>query len=238
MHNDERQDATSRRGFLGALGLAAGATAAAALPAGASAARSRPATPRAALRALLAGNQRYRSGQFTLRDYSPIGERRASGQAPFAAILTCADSRVSPPLAFDVERGNLFCAHVAGNSVDDGTLGSLEYAVAVLGVRLVMVLGHSDCGAVKAAIDVAAGRRSYPRDRYGAIGAVVDAVVPAVRDLPAGGNRLGRGIIANARLQAATLRRSGPIIAPAVERGDLAVVAALYRISDGRVRVV
>lgn len=238
MHENEWQDATSRRGFLGALGLAAGATAAAALPESASAARTRPASPQAALRALLAGNRRYRSGQMTLRDYSPIGEQRASGQAPFAAILTCADSRISPPLAFDVERGNLFCAHVAGNSVDDGTLGSIEYAVAVLGVELVMVLGHSDCGAVKAAIDVAGGRTSFPPERFGAIGAVVDAVVPAVRDLPAGRDQLGRGIAANARLQADLLRRRGPIIAPAVERGELAVVAAVYEIDGGRVRVM
>ena len=100
----------------------------------------------------MAGNERYRSGQVELRDYSPVGERIASAQKPFAAIIACADSRISPALIFDITHGNLFVSPVAGNSIDVGTLGSTEYAVAVLGVKLVMVLGHSDCGAVKATL--------------------------------------------------------------------------------------
>lgn len=195
-----------------------------------------PSTPDAALRALQRGNARYRAGDWRQRDYSPVGERRASAQAPFAAMLTCADSRIAPTLVFDVERGNLFGAHVAGNSVSDDVLGSLEYAVAVLEVPLIVVLGHTDCGAVKAAIDVVAGRTAFPSEQFGAIGAVVGRIEPAVRALDPQQRTLGRCIRANARAQARDLESRGPIIAPAVEAGTLAVVAAVYEIATGRVR--
>ena len=183
-----------------------------------------------------------REGARDAERHHGLGERQLRrraprvAQAPFAAILCCADSRVSPPLVFDVERGNLFAAHVAGNSVDTGTLGSIEFAVAVLKVPLVMVLGHSDCGAVKAALAVAHGTAAFPPATHGAIGAVVDRIVPAVRDVPE--EALARATVANARAQAALLRGSEPILAPAVRRGDLRVVAAVYRIGSGRVSLV
>jgi carbonic anhydrase len=175
----------SRRGFLAGLGGAAGAAALG--PVGAAEALARPGggraphpkTPTEALRLLQAGNKRYRQGKLQLRDYSPVGERRAAEQQPFAAIITCADSRISPELVFDVERGNLFVSRIAGNSIDTGTLGSTEYAVAVLGVQLVMVLGHSDCGAIKSAIEVVVNGKTYPESKYGEIGAVIDHLVPA-----------------------------------------------------------
>ena len=88
-----------------------------------------------------AGGQPPPQEKLQLRDYSPVGEKRASEQKPFAAIITCADSRISPELVFDVERGNIFVSRIAGNSIDQGTLGSAEYAVGVLGVKVVMVLG-------------------------------------------------------------------------------------------------
>src|SRR4051812_11398440 len=130
------------------------------------------------------GNRRHQSGRIELHDHSPVSEERASRQMPFAAILSCADSRVSPTLIFDVDRGNLFSSKVAGNSIDSGTLGSTEFAVKVLGVKLVMVLGHSNCGAGPAAIEVAKGEASFPRNEYGALGEVVDRIVPPIRELP------------------------------------------------------
>ncbi len=234
---DER---LSRRGLLGAgAAVAAGATGLAALaPAAADAAFPRPRTPNGALKALLHGNARYRRNVWSRKDYSPVGERRPTAQEPFAAVLTCADSRVSPPLIFDLERGNIFAAHVAGNSVDEGSLGSIEYAVAVLGVRVVMVLGHSDCGAVKAAMHVVDGSKVYDEEHYGSIGAFVGKVVPAVQALPEASRTLGRCVTSNARLQAAELAKRGPIIAPAVQQGKLRVVGAVYDIRSGRVRVV
>jgi carbonic anhydrase len=132
----------------------------------------------------------------------------------------------------------VFVSRVAGNSADAGTLGSTEYAVAVLGVRLVMVLAHSDCGAVKAAIKVAAGKESFPPDTFGAIGEVVGAIVGPVRSLPPARRTLARATVVNAQAQAKRFAARGPIIKPAVASGRIRVVAALYDIGSGRVSLV
>jgi carbonic anhydrase len=194
-----------------------------------------PKTPDEALAILRAGNQRYVNGQLELRDFSPVAEKIASTQKPFAAIITCADSRISPALVFDIIDGNLFVSRIAGNSVDVGTLGSTEYAVAVLGVQVVLVLGHSDCGAVKAAIKVATGKTSFPASKFGAIGEVVDAIVPTVKALPTAQQKLDPATLANAEAQAKKLAATGPIIAPAVAAGKLKVVSAVYDIASGKV---
>lgn len=197
-----------------------------------------PQTPDDALALLLKGNRRYQKSKLELRDYSPVGEDRANKQQPFAAIITCADSRVSPTLVFDLERGNIFVSKVAGNSIGVGTLGSTEYAVKVLGVKLVIVLGHSDCGAVKAAIGVANGTAGYPPEQYGAIGGVVGAVVPAIEAIPPQERTLDNSTVVNARAQAQDIAARDPIIKPAVEAGTLGVVAAVYNIANGKVSVV
>jgi carbonic anhydrase len=234
----------SRRRLLGGLGGAAaaatlgsvGAAEALARPGGGRA--PHPKNPAAALRVLEAGNGRYRREQLTLRDYSPVGERRAAEQKPFAAIITCADSRISPELVFDVERGNLFVSRIAGNSIDTGTLGSTEYAVAVLGVKLIMVLGHSNCGAVRAAIGVVSEGKQYPASKYGAIGGVIEHLVPTVRSLPADERTLERCVPANAISQANKIAAEGPIVAPAVAKGTVQVVAGVYNIANGAVSVI
>jgi carbonic anhydrase len=197
-----------------------------------------PKNPAEALALLVKGNRRYQKGKLELRDYSPVGEDRASKQMPFAAIITCADSRVSPTLIFDVERGNIFVSKVAGNSIDTGTLGSTEYAIKVLGVKVVMVLGHSDCGAVKAAIGVANGTSSYPPDKYGAIGGFVDKIVPSVQGLPPADRTLPNCVHVNARAQAADIAGRGPIVKPAIDAGQIAVVAAVYNIQNGKVILI
>jgi carbonic anhydrase len=240
----DRDPFLSRRRFLGGIGGVAGAAALGGL--GAADALGRPGggraphpkTPAEALKLLQAGNTRYRQEKLQLRDYSPVGERRAAEQKPFAAIITCADSRISPELVFDVERGNLFVSRIAGNSIDPGTLGSTEYGVAVLGVKLVMILGHSDCGAVKAAIGTVTEGKSYPTSKYGAIGDVIDLLVPTVKSLPADERTLGRCVPANAIAQAQDLARRGPIVKPAVESGSIQVVAAVYNIANGAVSIV
>lgn len=244
--DDEHDRGVSRRALLGRSAAAAGGALLGAGVAGgaladvvdARTAYTRPSTPDAALKALIEGNRRYRAGRWQRRDYSPVGERRAAAQKPFAAILACADSRVSPPLVFDVERGNLFAAHVAGNSADVGSTGSLEYAVGVLGVHLIMVLGHTDCGAVKAAIEVAGGKKTFPEAKFGSIGAVVDAIVPAVAGLDSSTRTLEASIVANARRQAKLLSSEGPIIPGAIAAGTLRIVAGVYDIATGIVRVV
>jgi carbonic anhydrase len=197
-----------------------------------------PETPAQALAALMEGNDRHLAGDRRLRSHSPLGEHHAEGQRPFAAIIACADSRVSPALIFDLDRGNLFVARVAGNSIDTGTLGSTEYAVAELRVQLVMVLGHNHCGAVNAAIAVSDGSAEYPAEQFGAIGAVVAAVVPSVRSLPADQRTPANCVEANARDQAEKLAETGPILRPGVEAGTLRVVAAVCDVESGRVELL
>lgn len=241
----DRESFLSRRRFLGGVGGVAGAAAlggvgaaeALAGPRGSGGKAPHPKTPTEALKLLEAGNRRYRQEKLTLRDYSPVGERRAAEQKPFAAIITCADSRISPELVFDLERGNIFTSRIAGNSVDQGTLGSTEYAVGVLGVKVVMVLGHSDCGAVKAAIGVVTEGKRYPASKYGAIGDFVDLLTPTVKSLPADERTLTRCVPANAIAQAQQLSHRGPIIAPAVASGQIKVVAGVYNIANGAVSV-
>jgi carbonic anhydrase len=228
----------TRRGVLGAGAAAAGAAALGANTAFAQRPLPAPRTPRQALRILLAGNRRWQRDQLHLKDYSPVRERAAESQKPFAAILTCADSRISTTLIFDVYRGNLFVARVAGNTADPELVGSLEYSVAVLGAKLIMVLGHSACGAVDAALGVVQGTKSFPPDKFGQIGTFVNPIVPVVQGLPPEQQTLNASIAANARAQAQTLAATDPIIKPAVAAGDLMVVAAVYNIANGRVSLV
>jgi carbonic anhydrase len=190
------------------------------------------------LKVLMDGNRRYVAGEVKSLDYNRLGDRIAETQKPLAAIITCADSRVSPSVIFDVGLGHVFVSRVAGNIMDAGTLGSTEYAVAVLGVHLVMVLGHSNCGAVRAAIEVANGKRTYPAKKYGAIGQVVDEVVGPVRGLPPSQRTLPRAIAANARAQAQRVAGRRPIISSALSSGQIQVVAAVYDIGSGRVSLV
>jgi carbonic anhydrase len=196
-----------------------------------------PKNPDEALALLLDGNRRHQEGNRELRDYSPA-EDRASSQRPFAAIISCADSRVSPTLIFDVERGNIFSSKVAGNIIDSGTLGSTEFAVKILGVKVVMVLGHSDCGAVKAAIEVANGTAAYPAGEFGAIGEVVNPIVPPIETIAKADRTVPRCISANARAQADDLASRGPIVRPAIDDGTIEVVAAVYDIGTGSVSLL
>jgi carbonic anhydrase len=232
----------SRRGFImsaaaGTAGLTVGGGAAAAIAASNGEQFPHPKTPDQAIKVLREGNKRFVKDQLELRDFSPVGERIASSQKPFAAIITCADSRISPSIVFDIHLGNLFVSRIAGNTIDTGTLGSTEYAVAVLKVKLVLVLGHSNCGAVKAAIDVANGKASYPRNKFGAIGPVVNLIVPAVKSLPRNRRTVPRVTTANAERQAQTLASKGPIIASAVKSGQIKVISAVYDIGSGRVNL-
>lgn len=198
--------------------------------------RSRhPASPREALALLAEGNGRHQRGELELHDHSSVGEERARRQEPFAAIIACSDSRVSPTLVFDLEPGNLFVSRVAGNGIDNATLGSTEYAIKVLGVKLVVILGHTDCGAVKAAMAVAEGTASYPPEEYGAIGAVIDRLVPAIEAVAAGERTVPACAAANADAQAAEIASREPIVKSAVDGGRIAVAAAVYDLATRQV---
>ena len=183
-------------------------------------------SPEQALQELLAGNQRYVAGQLTSTKQDPAALRAktAAKQEPFAAVLACADSRVPVELVFDQSIGQIFVTRVAGNIVTPEIIGSLEFAVAVVGVRVLLVLGHSSCGAVKAAMkgDAAPGQISslYPHLR----GAVEKS-----------GGDLAKAIEANAQIQADLLRTSSPVIRDAVKEGTLKVVAGVYDLASGKV---
>jgi carbonic anhydrase len=194
-----------------------------------------PKTPDEALAALMRGNERYATDQEQLKDYTHLGEEVASKQTPFAAVLSCADSRVSTTLVFDVARGNIFTVALAGNVSAPVAAGSLDYAVEVLGVPLVVVLGHSDCGAVRAALSVVTKGMKFPRSKYGGIGTFVDKITPTIRRLPKSRRTLDRAIEANARAQARSLAKRTPIFAKRVKDGRLKVVAATYDIATGHV---
>ncbi|HEX8393234.1 MAG TPA: carbonic anhydrase [Longimicrobium sp.] len=219
----------SRRAMLG---LAAGAAALAGLglpaPVHALAPRVPPTTPDEALRALIEGNRRFVAGQETEphRSMQRVRELAAS-QAPFAAILSCADSRVPVELVFDQGFGDLFVCRAAGNIATPELIGSLEFGTAVLGAKVLMVLGHSSCGAVKAAIENAA----VP----GQISSLYAHLHPAVRTA---GPDVARTVEENVRVQTALLRGSSPVIAGLVRENKLKVVGGVYDLATGAVRMV
>lgn len=188
--------------------------------------------PDAALALLLEGNQRFVSGTATHPHQS--GAHRASlaeGQKPFAIVLTCADSRVAPELYFDQGLGDLFVLRNAGNVLDDHIVGSIEYAVEHLHAGLIIVVGHSKCGAVGAA--VAGGHAP------GHIHTIVDSIKPAV-DAVKGqpGDPVDLTVRTHARRVAEILQRLDPIVGTAVKAGHVKVVASRYDLATGRVELL
>jgi carbonic anhydrase len=183
------------------------------------------------------GNVRYVNGDTISHSLvSDNDQELATGQAPAVMFLSCADSRVVPELLCDQPRAKLFVGRVAGNVVTDEIVASLEYAVKVVGAKYLVVLGHSDCGAVRSAISLAQGQNSFPPEEFGQIRKLLDKIVPAVRiaeGQPGVPSLLERATNANAILTAQTLAQLEPILAPAVRRGDVGVVAAHFDIASG-----
>jgi carbonic anhydrase len=181
--------------------------------------------PDKALQQLLDGNQRYVSNTAEHPDQRPT----ADAQHPIAAILSCSDSRVPPEILFDQGVGTIFVSRVAGNTYNSLVLESLAYSVAHLGVRLIIVMGHDQCGAVKAAIE------SYPERMAGAM---LKNIYPAVRAAKKmSGDLLNNAINANAELVAKNLAAEPPF-APLVKSGQLRIIAARYALASGRVTVL
>ncbi len=232
---------TTRRRFLGGLAtLPAMGLAATSLPA-AAAEPPRPQnvmTPDAALERLREGNDRYRNNQSRKNDFAAARAALTSGQNPFAAVLSCADSRVSPEFCFDEERGDLFVTRVAGNYLTPDLLASLEFGAAVLGTPLIMVLGHTSCGAISAAIDAEQNGTDYP----GHIQTITTAIAPAVRDVlaadPKTDDMLDAVTRANIRRNVAMLQDATPVLRGRVAAGQLKVVGGLYHLDTGEVEVL
>ena len=181
------------------------------------------------LKKLMDGNRRFVSETYDRGDIGP-GRRAeiSKGQRPFAVIVDCSDSRVVPEFIFDQGLGDLFVIRTAGNIVDDIAIGSVEYAVKHLGVRLVLVLGHDDCGAVKAT--VAGGKAE------GHIDAILQAIRPAVAvAMQKPGNLLDNAIAQNVELVVHQLQSAQPILSHALQAGDVRIVGGVYHLKDGSV---
>src|SRR5262245_52500333 len=186
-------------------------------------------TPAAALERLKAGNTRFVSNAMMKRDWSAKVAATASGQFPFAAILGCMDSRAPIEIVFDQGIGDVFAIRVAGNVVNADELGSLEYAVSV-GTRLIVVLGHTSCGAVKGAMtDV----------KLGNLTGLLAKIRPAVEAAHCGDSHdsscVNRVAEENVRQSLKQVRDGSPYIAKQLDEGAIALVGAMYDIGTGRV---
>jgi len=186
-------------------------------------------TPDNALGELMAGNKRYLSG--TLKscatDLAALRHSTEEKQEPFAAVLSCADSRVPAEMVFDQSIGQIFVCRVAGNIITPEIIGSLEYGAAVLGTKVIVVMGHSHCGAVKATIQ--------GKEVPGQISSLFQHIQPAVDQA---GSDIEAAIKANAKIQAMLLSQSSTVIAGMVKAGSLKVTSAYYDLGSGAVTLL
>jgi len=183
-------------------------------------------SPDGALQELMAGNQRFAANQMTSieHDLMLLKQHTVDKQEPFVAVLSCADSRVPVELVFDQTIGHIFVTRVAGNVVTPEIIASLEYGVAVLGVKALVVLGHSGCGAVKAAM------------KADSVPGQISSLYPHLRQaVEQSGGYVDKAIEANARIQAELLRTSSTVIRDAVKGGGLKVEAGVYDLASGKV---
>jgi len=192
--------------------------------------------PSEALEQLMQGNARYLANEPKERDFSVGRAARAEGQAPIVGVLACADSRVPPEIIFDQGPGKVFVVRDAGNVVSKYGLASLEFAVAVLNVPLIMVLGHSSCGAVAAALQSARERSKLP----GHLPELVKAIQPAVDAAHAKhpSDLLAATINENVRLGMRELKTRSDVIGKAVSDGKVAIKGGVYELATGKIEMV
>jgi carbonic anhydrase len=232
MNTPTSQPRPSRRRFLQ---LGATATAAGFLASGLNLASPLSAeaqsklTPDEALAELMAGNKRFMAEKMTAYDHdlAILKEHNVEKQEPFAAVLSCADSRVPVELVFDQSIGHIFVTRVAGNLITPEIIGSLEYGAAVLGTKVILVMGHSGCGAVSAAIK--------GKDVPGQISSLFPHIQPAVDQA---GTNLEAATKANAKIQATLLSQASTVVSGMVKDGKLKVVAGYYDLGSGAVTLI
>jgi carbonic anhydrase len=219
----------SRRGFMAASAGSALAIGVSTVLAPCTAQAQTVLAPDAALARLMDGNARFVAGRLTSfdEDLAALKQNTVTNQEPFAAVLSCADSRVPVELVFDQSIGHVFVARVAGNICTPEIIASLEYGAAVLGTVAIIVLGHSGCGAVKATIAA--------KPAPGQISALYAPIRPAVERA---GSDLDAAIKANAQIQADLLRTASPVIAGLVTEGKLKVAAGFYELASGLVSLL
>ena len=206
---------------------------------GAPATQSKTVTADEALKDLMDGNARFAKGEATSPRRSPADFRAVSeAQSPIAIVVACADSRVSPELLFDSGVGELFVIRVAGNVVDGAGVtvkGSIEYAVAELNVPLIVVLGHTNCGAVKAAVQHIDQKDSLP----GSINGLVELIKPVVGKVHGQPGEIVENVTrANVNAGVEKLKNLQPILAPRVKAGSVKVVGGVYDLHTGTVKLL
>lgn len=233
--NDASRRTFFRQGCCTAVGLAGALNL---LSAQAADGRKTDLSPAQALDKLRQGHENFLNDKPSLKSSRDSSRRLeiARGQVPFAVLVGCSDSRVAPEVLFDTGLGELFIVRNAGNTVDTVALGSIQYAVQVLNVPLVLVLGHERCGAVEAALSVVEKNTVYP----GSIGQMVEPIIPAVLRAKASGTYKEGGLLdaavrENVRRTVERLRMSEPAMLEPMRAGKLKIVGARYDLDDGKV---
>lgn len=190
-------------------------------------------TPEQVLDALKKGNERFRSGQMHPHDFRDQQRTSAAGQYPAAVILGCIDSRAPSEVLFDVGIGDTFVARIAGNVVNDDLMGSLEFACAVAGAKLLVVIGHTSCGAIKGAIDDV---------EMGNLTGLLARVKPAIRMTSFAGEKASKNAAyvdavarTNVRVGLESIRRRSPILADLEQKRTVLIVGAMYDVATGAV---
>ena len=188
-------------------------------------------TPSKALATLKEGNQRFAAGKRDPRDFAAQIRATASGQYPFAAVVSCMDSRAPVEILFDQGIGDVFSLRNAGNVIDEDVLGSLEYAVKVVGVKLILVLGHSHCGAVKGAVDGV---------ELGNLTQLLAKIKPAIEGpIPAGKSKddafVAKVAQRNVHQSMKQIREKSPLIREQLDSGRVGLTGGMYDIETGKV---
>jgi carbonic anhydrase len=186
-------------------------------------------TPREALERLMEGNRRFREGKSVRRDHALQVQQTSTNQYPFAAVLGCIDSRAAAEHIFDQGIGDIFNARVGGNIVNDDILGSLEFACKVIGSKLIIVLGHTNCGAIISACD---------HVELGNITTLLSKIRPAVDAFEDASSNVDQVAAHNVQLSVAQLRQQSQVLAEMEDNGALLIVGAMYDVATGKVELL
>src|SRR6056297_77377 len=190
-------------------------------------------TPNSVIKSLKEGNERFVTGELTARDHTEQIRKTVGGQFPKAVILSCVDSRVPVEDIFDKGIGDIFVARVAGNFVNEDILGSMEFGCKVSGSKLILVLGHEHCGAVKAAVDDV---------KLGNITAMLSKIRPAVESVEYEGERTSKNeefvhlaCESNIRKTIEDIRTNSPILKKMEDKGEIKIIGGIYDMDTGKV---
>jgi carbonic anhydrase len=193
-------------------------------------------SPDAALERLMQGNGRYAANAPDEKDFSAGRAERVTAQYPIVAVLSCSDSRVAPELTFDQGPGDVFVVRVAGNFLNEDGLASMEYAIKILGVPLLMVLGHTNCGAVGAAVKFVTEHAELPGHLPDLVKSIEPAVIAAHARHPS--DLLAAAIEENVKLNVHRLYDDAPIVSEALAAKKIAAVGGIYDLATGKIRLL